>query len=63
MNDTRDAALIAARDALQYIAHQSESQRIWAGMDWRWPFPHKRIWDKAREGIALINAALKKEES
>ena len=56
----KETLLLEMRTAIAWIKHQTENQRVWGGMEWHYPFPHQRIFNKAEEVIAAIDKELGK---
>jgi len=62
----KDAKIAAAhgllresRESIEWIRDRSENQRVWGGKEWKWPFPHKQIFDRATEAMEAIDKELK----
>ena len=47
-----------SRESIEWIRHRSESQRVWGGQDWKYVFPHKKIFDRATEAMEAIDKEL-----
>ena len=39
-------------EAAEYCQRQAESQRVWGGTEWKYPFPWKRVFDSTTEALA-----------